>query len=962
MHRIYVALDLETTGLDAERDSILEIGAVKFRGKEVLGTWASLVNPLRPIPYKITQLTGIRDEDVREAPALKSVLPALVCFVGNAPMVGHSVHFDLDFLIRQGVLADAQAVDTFELASILVPHAPRYSLEMLARTLGVPAPVHHRALDDAQTAMGLFNALMERALALDVRLLEEIVRLTERSRWPLSELFRDVLAYKGRSAFVTGSLGQQVQSKVGGDAFGLGIMLVREDESPPLHPTTPKVPVDERVLAQMLEDGGAFARHFPHFEHRPQQVEMLRAVARSLNQGEHLLVEAGTGTGKSLAYLLPAMHFAIQNERPVVISTNTINLQEQLYLKDIPDIQKVLDLDVRVALLKGRSNYLCLRRLTAMRARDDLNEDELRVLARVLIWQQTTATGDVAELFLPSQQERAVWSQISSEQESCLGEDCPHRQKGRCFFYRARRRAERAHLIIVNHALLLSDVAVDNRVLPEYKYLIVDEAHHLEDAITRQLSFQADFGSLDRQLGEISQKVGAGRYRGFLTDVSMRCRGAVPDYLYRDLEGLLADARSDVDLAQRALRDFFAMTDAFLSEHAGGADESGYSQRLRITQGVRAQPDWSAVESAWQDCAVILTRVDRSMEQVYRALEGLDSYDIPDLEDMLQDLAAHVLRLRQMRDQIGQFVFNPSDNQVYWLERNSERNTLSLNAAPLRVGDLVRQHIFSQKEAVILTSATLCVGGKFDYVRDRLGAWEAEELAVGSPFDYKASTLVYVPLDMPEPNEPYYQHNLQEALVHLCTAMGGRTLVLFTSYSQLRATARAISKRLADEDILVLEHGDGGSRQQLLTTFRETPRAVLLGTRSFWEGIDVMGEALSCLVIARLPFAVPTEPVFAARSETFEDPFNQYAVPESVLRFRQGFGRLIRSRTDRGVFVVLDKRILSKAYGRMFLESLPPCTVRKGSLTELAEAARQWVDGPATPSTPAPGEQPAWPA
>ncbi len=953
MHRIYVALDSETTGLDSERDSILEIGAVKFRGKEILGTWSSLVNPFRPIPYKITQLTGIRDEDVQNAPPLKAVLPDLVEFVGRAPIVGHSVQFDLDFLAKQGVLTGAQAVDTFELASILVPHAPRYSLKVLAQTLGVPAAVHHRALDDAQTAMNLFNVLLERALALDMRLLEEIVRLTQHSDWALRDLFRDILSYKGRAAFVPGSLGQQVRAKVGDDAYGLGIRMLREDEEPPLRPTTRKVPVDVDILARMLEDGGEFARYFPHFEHRPQQVEMLRAVARSLNEGQHLLVEAGTGTGKSLAYLLPAMHFALENERPVVVSTNTINLQEQLYLKDIPDIQKVLSLDVRVALLKGRSNYLCLRRLAAMRARDNLNEDELRVLAKVLIWQETTATGDVAELFLPTQQERAVWSQVSSEQESCLAEDCPHRQKGRCFFYRARRRAERAHIIIVNHALLLSDVAVENRVLPEYKYLIVDEAHHLEDAITRQLGFQIDRFALDRQLGEISQRVGAGRYRGFLTDVAMRCRNAVPGPLFRDLESLLAEVRSDVDLAQRTVGDFFAMADEFMTEHSNGADDSGYSQRLRITSGVRAQPAWNLVETAWQDCAVILNKVERGLGQVYNALDGMDSYDIPDLEDMLQDLAAHVLHLRTVRDQIGQIVSNPSDNQVYWLERNTERNILSLNAAPLRVGDLVRQHIFGQKESVILTSATLCVGGKFDYVRDRLGAWEADELAVGSPFDYKASTLVYVPLDMPEPNEPYYQRNLEEALVRLCTAMGGRTLVLFTSYSQLRATARAISKRLAEEDILVLEHGDGGSRQQLLTTFRETPRAVLLGTRSFWEGIDVVGEALSCLVIARLPFAVPSEPVFAARSETFEDPFNQYAVPESVLRFRQGFGRLIRSRTDRGVFVVLDKRILSKAYGRMFLDSLPPCTVRKGSLTELAEAARRWVDGPADSRAPA---------
>ena len=943
MHRIYVALDLETTGLDPERDTILEIGAVKFLGKDILDRWSSFVNPYRPIPYKITQLTGIADKDVRGAPSLQTVLPEVIRFVGNSPVVGHNVGFDLAFLAKQGALTSVEAVDTFELASILVPHAARYSLGSLAATLGIPADVHHRALEDALTSQSLFLALVDRALSLDARLLEEIVSLTRQSAWWVGPFFRDALAYKSRGAFVSGSIGQSVLSKHGEDADGLGLMMLQEEEAPPLRPRQQKIPVDGKALAAMLEEDGEFSRLFPHFEHRPQQVDMLKAVARSLNEAQHLMVEAGTGIGKSLAYLLPAIHFAVQNERHVVVSTNTINLQEQLYLKDVPDIQKALSMSFRAALLKGRSNYLCLRRLAAMRGRKDLSEDELRVLVKILVWQRTTATGDVTELFLPNAQERAVWNEVSSEHESCLAEDCPHRQKGRCFFYRARRRAERAHIIIVNHALLLSDVAVENRVLPEYQYLIVDEAHHLEEAITHQLSFQADRVSLDRQLGEISQKTGPGRHRGFLTDVAMRCRSAIPEHLYRDLESTLAEARSDVDMAQRVMREFFATAQDFMAEHHEGRDDSGYNQRMRVSPGMRAQPSWSLVETAWQECAVILTKVGRGLEKVYHSLESIDSYDVPELEAMLQDLAAHAQRLRAVRDQVSQIVSKPDENQVYWLELNPESGLLTLNAVPLHVGDLVRQHIFGPKESVVLTSATLCVGGKFDYMRGRLGAWEADELSVGSPFDYKSSTLVYTPIDMPEPQQPYYQRAVEETLVHLCKATEGRTLVLFTSYSQLKATARVIAPLLAEEDILVLEHGDGISRQQLLTTFRETPRAVLLGTKSFWEGIDVMGEALSCLVIARLPFAVPTEPIFAARSESFEDPFNEYAVPESVLRFRQGFGRLIRSRTDRGVVVVLDKRVTSKAYGQVFMKSLPDCTVRSGSLGELPQTARRWI-------------------
>jgi DNA polymerase-3 subunit epsilon/ATP-dependent DNA helicase DinG len=266
----------------------------------------------------------------------------------------------------------------------------------------------------------------------------------------------------------------------------------------------------------------------------------------------------------------------------------------------------------------------------------------------------------------------------------------------------------------------------------------------------------------------------------------------------------------------------------------------------------------------------------------------------------------------------------------------------------------VERHLLTPKECVVLTSATLCTDGEFSFIRERLNAWEAREVTVGSPFDYANSTLLYLINDIPEPNQPYYQKAVGQALIALCQATRGRTLVLFTSYSQLRNTSKAITRPLAEHDIVVFQQGDGSSRRQLLENFCTTPRSVLLGTRSFWEGIDVMGEALSCLVIARLPFSVPTDPVFAARSETFEDPFGQYAVPETILRFRQGFGRLIRSKTDRGVVVILDKRLLTKSYGQSFLNSLPECTVKRGPLADLPTEAARWIDGE-TSYQPGPG-------
>jgi DNA polymerase-3 subunit epsilon/ATP-dependent DNA helicase DinG len=949
MSRIYVALDLETTGLNPERDAITEIGAVKFRDEQVLETWSSLVNPQRPIPYRVQQLTGITQEEVDAAPTLPSLIGTLLSFVKDYPIVGHSVSFDLGFLNRQGVFLGNLAIDTFELASILLPHVARYSLGKLAEALNIRFSTRHRALEDALATKGLFLSLVEQASKLDLSVIQEINRLATQVDWPLRQVFRDLERTKARSAFV-GSIGQQLLAKGSLDGEGSLSLLTREDERP-LQPSPERKLLDVDGLAAMLEEGGIFAQDFPGYEYRPQQVEMLRSVARAFNQSQHLMVEAGTGIGKSLAYLLPAIHFAAQNGERVVISTNTINLQDQLYGKDIPDLQRILPFEFKAVLLKGRSNYVCLRRLAASRHRGPSSLEEMRLLAKILVWLPSTVTGDQAELFLPDYKEQALWSQVYADAETCLTERCRYRQEGKCFFYRARREAERAHLIVVNHALLLSDVAVENRVLPDYRYLIVDEAHHLEDSTTRQLSFTVDRGQMERLLNGLSQNpsgrasgqsLGKKHPVGFLAEVLARCHDRVPKAIEGEMERHIDSLHGEVEAAQRMLYQFFNRLDSFLEEHSQGG--GSYDQMIRLTGGIRAQPAWANVEIAWDNLSLHLFHIGEGLERLASGLSGLDGYDIPDQEDLLQELLSYANHARELYEQMNALIAQPSPAGIYWAEVSAQNGEISLHAAPLHVGPLVQQHLFMPKECVILTSATLRTEGEFDFIRERLSAWEADEAAVGSPFDYASSTLLYLPTDIPEPSQPYYQKTVEETLVDLCRATRGRTLVLFTSYSQLRNTSTAISRPLAEDEIVVYTQGDGSSRSQLLENFRTTPRAVLLGTRSFWEGIDVVGEALSCLVIARLPFSVPSDPVFAARSETFDEPFSQYALPEAILRLRQGFGRLIRSKTDRGVVVILDKRIQTKSYGRAFLDSLPACTVRRGPLAGLPSVAARWID------------------
>ncbi len=944
LSRILVSLDLETTGLDPHRDAIIEIGAVKFRGDEILDTFATFINPGRSIPPKITDLTGIADRDVANAPRLFDVLPRVTSFVRDLPVIAHNVSFDLSFMHKQRALLDNLGIDTFELASMLIPHAGRYNLGSLAREVGITLPATHRALDDAKVAQALYMKMFERACDIPVKILEEIVKHAQKIDWPLSIFFADALKASSRGAFSAGSIGAQLKAK-GLAPKGQGPIFNRRSIEKPLRPAEETEQIDTPTIAALLENDGAFEQTFPHFEHRPQQVQMLRAISDAFNEGQHLIVEAGTGTGKSIAYLLPAIHWAVQNGRRVLVSTNTINLQEQLAEKDVPDLQKILPFEFRAAVLKGRSHYVCPSRLQLMRRQGPTNADELRVLTKVLLWLPSTVNGDGDELFIPNAAERAVWTRLSAESEGCTSEKCASAD---CFFHRARQAAEAAHVLIVNHALLLADVAVANRALPEYEYLIIDEAHHLEDAATDQLSFSISRTQLKRLLQEIG-RLDRNKTDGLLADVVGRIRASTPQEIADKVDEFALKIADGVDRAGVFAEELFDHLIDFARENIEG--RSDYAQRVRITSGLRTQPAWSTIEIAWENLGAPLLAVADGLARLSGALRDMAEYDIPDYDEVTARVGSYARSLDETRRYMKAILTEPQSTDIYWIEieenrsgRGADRTLLNINSAPLHVGPLIQKHLWQAKKSVVLTSATLRTAKTFNFVRSRLSAEDMDELAVGSPFDYKASTLLYLVTDIPEPGQPGFQQTLDKGLIALTTAMQGRTMVLFTSYASLKATSKGITAALTQADIFVYEQGDGSSRRQLMENFKNAERAVLLGTRSFWEGVDVPGEALSCLALTRLPFAVPTDPIFAARSETFgESAFMDYSVPDAILKFRQGFGRLIRTKSDRGVVAVFDKRLLTKQYGQQFLQSLPDCTVRRGPYADLAKAAAAWM-------------------
>jgi DNA polymerase-3 subunit epsilon/ATP-dependent DNA helicase DinG len=517
------------------------------------------------------------------------------------------------------------------------------------------------------------------------------------------------------------------------------------------------------------------------------------------------------------------------------------------------------------------------------------------------------------------------------------------RAQGQCFFYHAREKAESAHVVVVNHALLLSDMATDNHVLPEYKYLVVDEAHHLEEGATKAFSFDASRSSLELMLRGLAHARG-----GLIGTLAGALRNSdAPPNIQRDTQNLFNDVAQDVERALRGVSDFFNPLESFLGQQdtKSGENDSSFDRQIRLTPARRAQPDWSNLEVTWDDFARSLAKVRDGMGRLYDAWDDLEEFEAPSHFQLAVELIAAMRRVSETRAQLEAIVAKPQAGGIYWATVNKNNNDIALHSAPLYVGELLQKQLFAGKNATILTSATLCVDKNFAHIRSRLGIGDwADELAVGSPFDFANAAMVCVPTDIPEPGQPGYQKAVEGALVELLSATRGRALVLFTSLSQLNTTYRAITRPLEEEEIVVIAQNLDGSRRQVLETFKTQERTALLGTRSFWEGVDVVGKALSCLVIARLPFSVPSDPIFAARSETFDDSFAQYAVPEAVLRFRQGFGRLIRSKSDRGIVVVLDRRVLSKSYGRIFIESLPPVSKYQGTLEQLPEAAVRWID------------------
>ncbi|KMY54589.1 hypothetical protein AC623_12200 [Bacillus sp. FJAT-27231] len=932
-HLKFVVTDFETTGHASKgNDRIIQASFVVIENKQITGQYTSFFNPEIPIPAFIEELTGISDDLVQDAPffheAAKDILPLLE----GAVFVAHNVAFDLQFLQseleRAGYPAfSGAAIDTVELARIVWPTSDSYKLGELTGNLGLVHDRPHQADSDAYVTAEMLLLMIEKLEKLPMVTLEKLERLSIRLKSDIYLLIKAIIQTKQSNI-------EQLPEQV--EVYRGLALRKKKIEQRMIEKNKPSYPETE-------EEKAALFAAVPHLELRKSQMDMMDLVHQSLQTSQHLAVEAGTGTGKSLGYLLPAVYQSKQEKEPVIVSTYTVILQQQLLQKEIRQLQQLLPFPVQATVLKGRNHYIDLYKFSQSLKDANDNYDFILAKMQILTWLLETETGDVDEINLSSGGE-LFWNEVR--------QDSDYMNKGRKawldkdFYIHAKKQAKEADIVITNHSLLVADLMKENAFIPACRHVIIDEAHHFERAARDRLGLSIDPITCKQLLG----RVGTYEQKELFYEIEK----LVLKYGSSDKEDERRAINRKLQELQFEMDEWFKVLHLYFEKHTKKRSGNWHRRQLRLTDETRSLSHWDHIEYGAERIESLLGELISWMKQRLGQI-GESREQMTASEQVKMDNFKEVMEeWQEFQHTLLRLIFRPEEEEVIWMEGDgrSFANTFVIRSHPMEAANMIQDTLLRHKH-VIFTSATLAVNDSFRFFTAETGlsSFDHEEVILPSPFDFKQNCRMVIPNDVPEVKS-VHQEEYIEALANHLTAVAeaakGRMLVLFTSFDMMKKTYDLMKDSgLLDEYILLAQGITTGSRSRLTRNFQRFDKAILFGTNSFWEGIDIPGEDLSCLVIVRLPFSPPDEPFAQAKSEQLtqagKNAFSAFSLPQAVLRFRQGFGRLIRSSTDRGIIIVFDRRIQTNKYGKTFLQSIPDILIEEASLSETISIIEKWL-------------------
>lgn len=927
----FVVIDLETTGNAPKKgDRIIQFAAVVIENGEITDKLSSLINPNREIPVFIEELTGIDNEMVAEAPIFSEVAPKILPLLKDAYFVAHNVLFDLSFLQEELSQAGFEGflgpvLDTVEMARILYPTSDGYKLSDLAEKENLLHDRPHQADSDAQVTAELFLIFLKKLSMLPKITIRQLSQLAWGLKSDLQQLLADLLTEMEMEQLpVTIEVVRDLalKKKKG--------KCKAEQSSYPL-----PYPVSDKDKMELISP------NFQSYERRTGQFIMMDGVYESLRNNRHALIEAGTGVGKSLGYLFPISFFAKEKGTPVIVSTYTIQLQEQLLKNDIPLLRRILPFEVNSVILKGRSHYLSLEKFH--QSLNDVNDNYDTTLAKmqILIWLLETETGDRDEINLSSGG-LIYWSKIKNEPAVFLENQ---EWQERDFYLQAKKDAAEADLIITNHSLLLNHLSGDTSILPAFDYCIIDEGHQFEKAASQFFGHSLDYLSTRLLLGKFGlyeQKLLFYKMEELL--ISFSLQNSI-HFHTPGLSELMTNLLYEMD-------EFFKLIAVYAKSKS--VKKTGANRmKIRFSAEDQGREKKALVNSA-ERFVFLLKDLQGAITNRLKLLKEMEEYLSNAQKGIVEEIISFVNELEILRDTVLS-CFIKETGYVKWIEidNRSPQNVTTFMAQPATVANSLKEKFFGVKKGVVVTSATLTVNKSFDYLMKELGLQSAQpmQLVIPSPFDYQNQVRLFIPEDLPEINTVLmeeYVVAITEHIITIAEATKGRMLVLFTANDMLKKTYELIKESGFLSDFAIIAQGiTSGSRTRLTRNFQRYEKAILLGTGSFWEGVDIPGEDLSCLVMVRLPFSPPDEPLTEAKCKLVKEqggnPFSDYSLPEAILRFKQGFGRLIRTESDRGIVIVFDKRIVTTKYGKAFLKSIPHVPVKTGMIDELVSIIGSWL-------------------